>query len=54
MKILVVVDMQYDFTTIMDRRGKDAIAVDAPAGNNTGNDFFAAIRDQYHTCSENI
>ena len=31
--------MQYDFTTIMDRRGKDAIAVDAPAGNNTGNDF---------------
>lgn len=23
--------MQYDFTTIMDRRGKDAIAVDAPA-----------------------
>lgn len=32
--------MQYDFTTIMDRRGKDAIAVDAPAGNNTGNDFL--------------
>ena len=36
--------MQYDFTTIMDRRGKDAIAVDAPAGNNTGNDFFAGAK----------
>ena len=24
--------------------GKDAIAVDAPAGNNTGNDFFAGAK----------
>lgn len=23
-------NMQYDFTSILDRRGKDAIAVDAP------------------------
>ena len=36
--------MQYDFTTIMDRRGKDAIAVDAPAGKNTDHDFFAGAK----------
>lgn len=35
--------MKYDFTTIMDRLGKDAIAVDIPhAGNGKG--FFADAR----------
>ena len=32
--------MKYDFTTIMDRLGKDAIAVDIP-GSGGGNGFFA-------------
>ncbi|MBP3660759.1 MAG: aminotransferase class I/II-fold pyridoxal phosphate-dependent enzyme [Oscillospiraceae bacterium] len=31
--------MKYDFTTIMDRRGKDAIAVDAPLANTTPGGF---------------
>ena len=41
--------MQYDFTTIMDRRGKDALAVDALEGNRTGNDFFvgAEVREGF-------
>ena len=30
--------MKYDFTTIMDRLGKDAIAVDIP-GSGGGNGF---------------
>ena len=32
--------MKYDFTTIMDRLGKDAIAVDIPSSGG-GNGFFA-------------
>lgn len=40
--------MKYDFTTVMDRRGKDALAVDAP-GDGSGGGFFAdaKIRDGF-------
>ena len=35
-------DMQYDFTSILDRRGKDAIAVDAPDMESCfGSDYFS-------------
>lgn len=35
-------NMQYDFTSILDRRGKDAIAVDAPdMESGFGSDYFA-------------
>ena len=32
--------MKYDFTTIMERRGRDAMAVDLP-GTSSGNGFFS-------------
>lgn len=35
--------MNYDFTTIMDRRGRDAMAVDLPAASSGGN-FFAGAQ----------
>ena len=37
--------MKYDFTTILDRRGKDAIAVDAPdLKNYFGSDYFSKAK----------
>lgn len=37
--------MEYDFTSILDRRGKDAIAVDAPELDDCfGSDFFANVK----------
>ena len=35
--------MKYDFTTIMDRRGRDAMAVDLP-GNSSGKGFFSGAK----------
>ena len=38
-------DMQYDFTSILDRKGKDAIAVDAPdMESGFGADYFAKAK----------
>ena len=38
-------DMQYDFTSILDRRGKDAIAVDAPDMESCfGSDYFSKAK----------
>ena len=38
-------DMQYDFTSILDRRGKDAIAVDAPDMESCfGADYFSKAK----------
>ena len=40
--------MKYDFTTVMDRLGKDAIAVDIPHSGNGGGFFAdARIRDGF-------
>ena len=37
--------MQYDFTSILDRKGKDAIAVDAPdMKSGFGADYFAKAK----------
>ena len=37
--------MQYDFTSILDRRGKDAIAVDAPERDDCfGADYFSKAK----------
>ena len=39
--------MKYDFTTILDRKGKDAIAVDAPASAGSLTEgFFAGAKIQ--------
>ena len=35
--------MKYDFTTVMDRLGKDAMAVDLPASGEDGG-FFAGAK----------
>ena len=54
--------MKYDFTTIMDRRGKDAIAVDlpgkgggfAPGGPKEGFDLIPMWGGGYEFCHSTV
>ena len=52
---------QFQVKSFEEKAPQDEVAIERYRGSgesekrsSAGNDFFAAIRDQYHTCSENI